>query len=179
MRIASAKRTSAFERAPRPAWRALASLLLLCAPLPAAQAGADCSITTTSLAFGAYDAAAAQPADTTATITVTCSYVPPGATNVSYTITASNGMNGTSPTSRSMGAGNGRLAYNVYTDPSRTRLWGTGTGGTVVASGTMTVGPGVGNGTRTRTHTIYGRSPAQQPADPGNYLDTLVLTLTY
>jgi spore coat protein U-like protein len=179
MQIASAKRTSALERASRHAWRALASLSLLCGALPAAQAGADCSITTTGLAFGAYDAAATQPADTTATVTVTCTYVPPSATNVSYTITASNGMNGTSPTARSMSAGQGRLAYNVFTDPSRTRLLGTGTGGTVVASGTMTVGPGVGNGTRTRTHTIYGRSPAQQPADPGNYLDTLVLTLTY
>jgi spore coat protein U-like protein len=179
MQGAPQKLQSARAKAPRHAWRALASLLLLCGPLPAAQAGADCSITTTSLAFGAYDSAGTQPADTTATITVTCTYVPPSATNVSYTITASNGMNGTSPTARTMGSGNGRLAYNVFTDPARTRLWGTGTGGTVVASGTMTVGPGVGNGTRTRTHTIYGRSPAQQPVDPGNYLDTLVLTLTY
>ena len=158
---------------------ALGALLALLGPLQAAHAGADCSITTTGLAFGAYDSAATQPDDSTATITVTCVYVPPSATSVSYTVTASNGTFGNSPTARRMGAGNGRLAYNVYTDPARTQVWGTGTGGTVVASGSMTVGPGVGNGTRTRTHTIYGRALAQQPSDPGSYLDSLVLTLTY
>jgi spore coat protein U-like protein len=67
----------------------------------------------------------------------------------------------------------------VYDDPARSRIWGTGSGGTVVASGSMTVGPGVGNGTRTATHVIYGRIPPLLDVGPGNYLDTLVLTLTY
>ena len=49
----------------------------------------------------------------------------------------------------------------------------------VLRAGSMTVGPGVGNGTRTATHTVYGRMPALQDALPGDYLDTLVLTLTY
>jgi spore coat protein U-like protein len=78
-----------------------------------------------------------------------------------------------------MAAPGGLLGYNVYTDPARTRVWATGSGGTVVASGSMTVGPGVGNRTRTATHTVYGRMPALQDAPPGTYLDTLLLTLSY
>jgi spore coat protein U-like protein len=67
----------------------------------------------------------------------------------------------------------------VYADAARTQVFGTGSGGTVVAAGSMTVGPGVGNGTRTATHTVYGRMPALQDAPPGDYFDALVLTLTY
>jgi len=49
----------------------------------------------------------------------------------------------------------------------------------VLATGAMTVGPGVGNGIRVATHTVYGRMPGLQDALPGNYVDSLVLTLSY
>ena len=71
------------------------------------------------------------------------------------------------------------MGYNVFADPARSQVWGTGTGGTVIASGTMTIGPGVGNGTRTMTHPVYGRIPQLQDAVPGAYNDTLLVTLTY
>ena len=78
-------------------------------------------------------------------------------------------------------SGTRRLGYNVFTDPARTQVWGSGSGGTVIASGAMTVGPGVGNGNGTLsvTHTLYGRIPQLQDALPGSYSDTLLLTLTY
>jgi spore coat protein U-like protein len=143
-------------------------------------AGAECSITSVGLNFGVYDLASPQPDDVAATVTVTCVYVGSGgATNVAYTLALSNGLHGSSATTRQMGSPGGLLGYNVYADPARTLVWGTGSGGTVVASGSMTVGPGVGNGTRTATHTVYGRMPALQDALPGDYLDTLVLTLSY
>jgi spore coat protein U-like protein len=152
---------------------------LLAAPL-AAHAGADCSITSVGLNFGTYDSARGQPDDVAATITVTCVYVAPGTTGVSYTLSLSNGQYGSGPTDRRMGEGTAaRLGYNVYGDFARTRIWGSGAGGTFVASGSMTVGPGVGNGTRTATHTVYGRIPQLQDATPGDYLDLLVLTLSY
>jgi spore coat protein U-like protein len=145
-----------------------------------AQAGADCSITSVGLNFGLYDLASPQPDDVAATVTVTCVYVAPGGgTGVSYTLAFANGLYGTSPTSRRLGATAARLDYNVYADAARTQVFGTGSGGTVVAAGSMTVGPGVGNGTRTATHTVYGRMPALQDAPPGDYFDALVLTLTY
>lgn len=162
-----------------PSCAALAALILGLGVAGVARAGAECSITSIALAFGGYDPAAPSPDDTATTLTVTCSYVPPSATNVGYTITLSNGMHGTDATTRQMASGSGRLAYNVFNDASRTRVWGTGNAGSVVATGSMTVGPGVGNGTRTATHTVYGRVPALQDAMPGTYLDSLVLTLVY
>lgn len=145
-----------------------------------AQAGADCSITSVGLNFGVYEPASAQPDDVATTITVTCVYVAPGGgTAVSYTLALSDGLHGSHATDRHMGAAEGLLGYNVYTDAARSLVWGVGGGGTVVASGSMTVGPGVGNGRRTATHTVYGRMPALQDALPGVYLDALVLTLSY
>ncbi|HEX9206610.1 MAG TPA: spore coat U domain-containing protein [Steroidobacteraceae bacterium] len=156
-----------------------AVLVWTCLPAGPALAGADCSITAASANFGTYDALLAQPDDSTASVTVTCNYVPPGATNVAYTVSASNGFNGTSATTRAMASGTSRLSYNVYVDAARSQVLGTGTGGTVVAQGSMTIGPGIGNGTRTATHTFYGRVPQAQDTAPGAYSDTLVLTLTY
>jgi spore coat protein U-like protein len=158
---------------------AFAAAATLASPRPA-HAGADCSITSVGLNFGLYDLASPQPDDVAATVTVTCVHVAPGgATQVAYALAVSNGLYGSSATTRHMGAPGGLLGYNVYADPARTLVWGTGSAGTVVASGSMTVGPGVGNGTRTVTHTVYGRMPAMQDAPPGEYLDTLVLTLNY
>jgi spore coat protein U-like protein len=131
------------------------------------------------LDFGTYDPAVTSPDDSVGTVTVTCRYVPAGATRVNYTVTISNGIHGTSPTDRKMAAGSGRLGYNVFADPARSQVWGSGTGGTVIASGSMTVGPGNGNGSRTVTHTVYGRIPQLQDAVPGAYADTLLVTLTF
>lgn len=157
----------------------IGGLLLALAGAQAAHAGADCSISSANVNFGVYEPALATPDDTAVTVTVTCRYVPPRATSVNYTITLSSGLHGTSAAARRMAAGTGVLPYNVYDDPARTRIWAMGTGGTAVASGSMTVGPGVGNGTRTATHVIYGRIPPLLDVGPGSYFDTLVLTLTY
>ena len=158
--------------------RGLLALCLL-ATTTAVQAGADCSVEATGVNFGVYDGFLATPDDSAGTITVTCVYVPPGTTNVSYSVVLSPGINATSATSRQMASGTSRLNYNVFQDAARSAVWGNGFSGTVLASGSMTVGPGVGNGTRTATHTVYGRIPGLQDALPGNYLDTLVLSLSY
>ena len=157
----------------------LGGLLLATTAARAAYAGADCSISSANVNFGTYEPALATPDDAAVTVTVTCRYVPPRATGVNYTITLSSGLHGTSAATRHMAAGTGLLPYNVYDDPARTRIWGTGTGGTAVASGAMTVGPGVGNATRTATHVIYGRIAPLLDVGPGSYVDTLVLTLVY
>jgi spore coat protein U-like protein len=140
---------------------------------------ADCAVTTVSLNFGDYDPSVTAPDDSVGTVTVTCRYVPKGASVVSYRVTISNGTNGTSPTTRQLGAGSARMGYNVFANPARSQVWGTGTGGTVIASGTLTIGPGTGNSTRTAIHTVYGRIPQLQDAVPGAYNDTLLVTLTY
>ncbi len=154
-----------------------------CARLPGGGAGtahaaASCSITAVSVDFGTYEPAFTSPDDSAGTVTVTCSYVGGGSTNVSYGEDLERQL-WNEPDRRQMGAGTGRLGYNVFTDPARSQVWGTGTGGTVIASGAMRVGPGVGNGTRTRTHTVYGRIPQLQDAVPGAYMDNLQVTLTF
>jgi len=154
---------------------------LLCSAIRESRADADCSVTAVNLNFGAYDPLLAAPDDSAGTVTVTCRSTRKAATRVNYKVTVSNGMNGATPAARQMAAGAGRLGYNVFTDPARSQVWGTGSGGTVVASGAMTVGPGVGNGrgTQTVTHTVYGRIPQLQDAVPGTYSDTLLVTLTF
>ena len=120
------------------------------------RAAADCSITAVSVNFGVYDPVAPAPDDSTGTVTVTCRIVGKSAERVNYTVTLSNGMNASTPSARQMASGTRRLGYNVYTDPARAQVWGSGSGGTVIASGAMTVGPGVGNGNGTLsvTHTL-------------------------
>jgi spore coat protein U-like protein len=145
----------------------------------AAQAGADCSVEATGVAFGTYEPFLAMPDDAAGTVTVTCVFVPPGATNVSYSVVLSPGMNSVNAMARQMAAGTSRLQYDVFEDSARSAVWGDGLRGTVLATGAMTVGPGVGNGIRVATHTVYGRIPGLQDAPPGNYVDTVVLALTY
>jgi spore coat protein U-like protein len=78
-----------------------------------------------------------------------------------------------------MSAGASRLGYNLFTDAARAQVWGNANSGTTLISGTLRVGPGVGNGTRSNTHTVYGRVPASQNADTGNYTDSILVTLTF
>lgn len=180
MPIARASPGAHARRIPRRrAWHLAALAVLLGACAGQAQAAADCSITAVSLNFGVYDPALTVADDSVGTITVTCRHVSGGAERVNYSVSLSNGQYGTSAATRQMGAGNGRLGYNVFTDPARTQVWGNGTGGTVIASGSATVGPGNGNGTRTFVHSVYGRIPQTQDALPGNYNDTMVLTLVF
>jgi spore coat protein U-like protein len=172
----SVKHTAPKRVARRWAVRALAAMLLAS---PAMGRAADCSITAVNLDFGSYDPVATGPDDAVGTVVVTCRYVST-ATRIDYSVTLSSGANSANFTSRQLANGpSARLGYNVFLDPARTRIWGTGGGGTVIASGSMTVGPGQGNSTRSATHTVYGRIPALQDAVPGSYSDRLVLTLTF
>lgn len=140
---------------------------------------ADCSITAVNLDFGAYNPVATGPDDAVGTVGVTCRYVNT-ARRIDYTVTLSSGANAAGFSSRQLTSGTtSRLGYNVFVDAARTRVWGNGSAGTVIASGSMTVGPGQGNATRSVTHTVYGRIPALQDAVPGSYSDRLVLTLTF
>ena len=48
------------------------------------------------------------------------------------------------------------LAYNLYREASRSIIWGDGTGGSAVGSGTGA------------THTVYGRIPSRQNVYAGS-----------
>lgn len=154
----------------------VATLLLLGAF--EARAVADCTVTAVGVNFGVYDPYLTAPDDSVGEIAVTCTHVSGPAIDVRYTVTLSTGGGG-SFAPRRLRAGTALLGYNLWSDPARSSIWGNGSSGTVIVSGLLKVGPGVGNGVRTAVHPIYGRIPALQDAAEGDYLDSIVATLTY
>lgn len=154
---------------------AMAAVLLV----PGLGMAADCNVAVSGISFGVYDPLLAAPDDSTGSVTVTCTGGPREPhTNISYVVTLGTGSS-SSFNPRQMTAGAPRLAYNVFGDAGRSSVLGNATAGTIVLTGTLSVGPGMGNRTRSRTHTVYGRIPALQDAAIGNYNDTLVVTLSF
>ena len=143
-----------------------------------ALAEADCSASTTGVAFAGYDPLAPVPNDSTGNVTVVCSYVSGSAEKVAYAVRLSTG-NSATYASRRMKAGISVLNYNLFSNTGRTAVWGNGIGGTTVMSGSFTVGPGNGNGQRQDSRTIYGRIPARQDVLDGAYADTIIVTLEF
>jgi spore coat protein U-like protein len=161
----------------RPVWIATCVALAGLGLSGPALAVMDCSVSTAGLGFGEYDPLLATPNDSTANVAVTCTrqiFVDPF--NISYTLRLSRGSSG-SYAQRRMNAGPAQLNYNLYRDAGRSQIWGDGTSSTATVAGTANF---VWFQTsQTNNHTIYGRAPAQQNAAPGNYTDTIVLTITF
>ena len=154
----------------------VATLLLL--GVFEARAAADCTVSAVGVNFGIYDPYLTTPDDSVGEITVTCTHLSGPALDVRYTVTLSTGGSG-SFAPRRLRAGSALLGYNLWSDPALSSIWGNGSGGTVIVTGLLKVGPGVGNGVRTAVHPIYGRIPALQDAAEGDYVDSIVATLTY
>lgn len=158
--------------------RGSALLLALLCVATVARAASDCSVSTTGVAFGSYDPYATTPDDSTGNVTVACTYLGGKADQLSFSVALSTGTSGTY-TQRRLLAGSQVLNYNLFSDLSRTQVWGDGRAGTTVATGTFTLGPGVGNGWRQLALPVYGRIPARQDVLSGNYTDAIVVTLTF
>lgn len=62
------------------------------------------------------------------------------------------------------------VTYSLYTNSSRTTVWGN-TVGTDTVSGT-------GTGSN-QNLTVFGRVPVQSAVSPATYTDTIVVTVTY
>ncbi len=164
-----------------PAWFAkpvlFASLALVggLVPMPAqAAGGANCSLTTTPLAFGKYVPSAGSPADFTATISVACTASGPTAVPIHGTITLT-GPGG--PAGRQLTSGTHTLRYQLYVDPGRTSPWGNGSadGGAISISGVVNLATPF-----RQVFTIYGRVLARQSTvKVGQYADQLTAVLTY
>lgn len=126
-----------------------------------------CSVAAAALNFGA---AIPNPinsnVDAQGSVTATCS------TGAAYTVALSVG-NGAGATfaSRKMTSGGNTLNYSLYTDASRTTVWGDGT------AGSNTFG-GSGSGAA-QVIPVYGRIPSPQTVPTGAYTDTVVVTLTF
>ncbi|KCZ59660.1 hypothetical protein HY30_13725 [Hyphomonas chukchiensis] len=136
--------------------------------------GCSCSISSDDVSFGTYDPLSGSNHDATGEVRVTCGALV-ASVGVSYTISLSSGSSGTA-LSRSMANGGSTLAYNLYTNPSRTSVWGNGAGGTVTLGNSYTLSllfP------KTDAFPVYGRIPPGQTVGAGSYADSLVATVTF
>jgi spore coat protein U-like protein len=149
--------------------------VLLYAALAAAlpwPAWSACSVSAEPLTFGSYNPQSLLPADAQGNVRVSCTFLL--GVLVTYSVRLSAGSSGTY-VSRQMSGLSTSLHYNLYTDPTRLLVWGDGTGGTsTVNQASLLV-----VGTVAINHPVYGRIAAQQNVAPGNYSDTIVVTLEY
>jgi len=128
---------------------------------------ANCTVSTSPVAFGTVDPLSGSNVDNSGAVTVTC-------TNGTAWTAAGGVGSGTGATfaTRVMTSGSNTLNYSLYTNSGRSTVWGDGTASTATVGAT-------GNGT-SQTITIYGRVPAGQgSAAPGSYSDPVAVTVTY
>ena len=133
-----------------------------------ASVSAVCSISTVTVAFGAYDpvvANAATDLNGTGTLVVACTK------GAAATIDLGVGGN-LSGGSRRMSSGTDFLNYALYRDAARTQVWGTGmTGGSTLT---------YNSASKTSTNiTVYGKVPQAQDVTVGAYSDVVVATINY
>lgn len=122
-----------------------------------------CAVSAQNISFGSHGFLTSQ-LDATGGLAVTCTQ------NLPYTISLDGGLsNAATPTQRKMTKGTESVIYGLYTDANRTQPWGNSVG--QIASGT-------GTGSQ-QNLPVYARLQAQATPSPGNYADTVVVTVTY
>lgn len=121
-----------------------------------------CIVTAQPINFGNHGVLSAA-VDATGSIALTCT------TNLAYSVALNGGLSNSPPASRKMVLGGASIIYGLYRDISRTNVWGN-------AAGQIATGTGTGS---LQTLTVYGRVPAQTTPAPGNYSDTVVVTVSY
>jgi spore coat protein U-like protein len=127
----------------------------------------NCSITTTAVAFGAYDpvvANATAALDGTGSVVVTCTK------GAGTRIDLGLGANAAGAVRRMTGGGD-ILTNELYTTTARTTVWGAG------ASAGLTIP--VAPSRAARTFTVFGRVPGGQDVTAASYADTVVATINF
>ena len=126
----------------------------------------NCIVSTSPVAFGNVDVTTGSAVNGTGGISVTCTNGTAWAADA-----AAGAGTGVSLTVRKMTAGANLLNYALYTESSRTTLWGDGVTGSKISD--------TGTGSA-QAKTIYGQVLASQVGAPaGSYADTVVVTVTY
>jgi spore coat protein U domain-containing protein, fimbrial subunit CupE1/2/3/6 len=137
-----------------------------------ASVSANCTITTSAVAFGAYDPIvtnATTALDGTGTVSVTCTNGSAVAVTLDQGANAANGSTDTVPLRQMKDSTTDVLAYFLYSDAGHTTVWGN------------TAGTGendTGNGVQ-QTLTVYGSVPAGQNVPAASYSDTVIATVTF
>ena len=133
---------------------------------------ADCAVSASTLDFGVAKTLERRPTRATSTVSLRCT------SGVAYSIALDAGTaSGATVAERRMTRDGGAetLAYGLYSDAARRRIWGDGSSGSQTVSGT-------GSGThRTESHTVYGELELGRDDAPtsGRYTDTITVTVTF
>jgi len=143
--------------------------LLFCGILKAEIAVSGCTIGVTPINFGTYDTFSSTPLDTAGTITVNCT----GDVNkADVTLGVSSTSGGFNPR-RMRSGGNDLLDYNIYTNVTRTVIFGDGTGGTSDVQVKRQGKPEPWS----EIVSMYARIPPGQDVAAGTYTDALTATV--
>jgi spore coat protein U-like protein len=130
-----------------------------------------CTMNATFINFGNYDVFLSTPLDAVGTITINCDRSVRRAT-----VTLTRGLYGTfNPRRMKRSGGADLLDYNVYTDVTRTAIFGDGTGGSSPVS--VNRPPGRRRPWSTNIN-MYSRIPSGQNVSVGSYSDSLTATIT-
>ncbi len=105
----------------------------------------------------------------TGTITVDCDVAPPPDVVIQIGPSANSGS--FNPRQMRHVAGPDRLNYNLFTDPTRTTVWGDGTSGTATKTCERVVKP------KPCSQTVYALLPAGQDVAVGSYQDVVTVTI--
>jgi spore coat protein U-like protein len=137
------------------------------APMPvSAVVSPNCRVTLTPLSFGAYDPLGVNSGnslDATTRMLLLCTR------GSRATINLDRGKNGAGD--RRLSSGDARLAYEIFQDPSRTRVWGNG-----AEAYSLEV---TANGLVPREVTVFGRIPPGQAVPSGIYSDVITATVDF
>jgi spore coat protein U-like protein len=125
--------------------------------------------TVTDVNFGSYDVLSTNNNDSTGSFRIDCSAT---WTMVTSSISASPNSGGFNPRQMKLATGTDLLSYNLFTNSSRSTIWGDGTQGT----STVTVNV---QKNHPWTGTIYGRIPPGQNVGIGSYGEVLVITINF
>lgn len=137
-----------------------------------ASVSANCTITTSAVAFGAYDPIvtnATNPLTGTGTVTVVCTNGSAVTVTLDQGANAATGSTDSVPLRQMKDTGADDLAYFLYSDTGRTVVWGN----------TAPTGENdTGNGAQ-QVLTVYGSVPAGQNVPAASYSDTVIATVTF
>ena len=133
-----------------------------------ATVGPNCTISTATVAFPAYDPVVANAStndDGTGSVIITCTR------GTTATIGLGVGLNVSAGQMRMKDATTDYLNYALYQDSGRATVWGN--------SGAGLLSPVAAPDKNPRTFTVYGRIPSGQDVPAGSYSDTVVATVNF
>lgn len=136
-----------------------------------ATVSANCTISTSAVAFGAYDPVstnASAALDGAGSVSVTCTNGSAATITLGQGANAATGSTDAAPTRR-MVAGTNFLSYALYQEAARTTVWGN-------TSATGKAHTGTGTSTAI---SVFGRVSAGQNVPAASYSDTVVATVTF